>query len=131
MIRKKWMRVAIPIISIIIALLIASIIIIWIGEGTFADRIKFLIEAYTELIKGAFGNKTAIMNTIIKMTPLILTGLAVGFGFRAGVFNIGAEGQMAMGALTASIFAVNASALPMVIAIPMTIIVGMLAGAVW
>ena len=104
MIKKKWMRIAIPIISIIISLLIASIIIIWIGEGSFAERIDFLVEAYTELIKGAFGNKTAMMNTIIKMTPLILTGLAVGFGFRAGVFNIGAEGQMAMGALPKDTF---------------------------
>ncbi|MDN5360291.1 MAG: ral nucleoside transport system permease protein [Thermotogaceae bacterium] len=129
--KKQWMRVAIPIISIIISLLIASIIIIWIGEGSFTDRIDFLVEAYTQLIKGAFGNKTAVMNTIIKMTPLILTGLAVGFGFRAGVFNIGAEGQMAMGALTATIFAVNAASLPSFIAIPLTMIVGMLAGAVW
>jgi len=129
--KKSWIRVLIPIVSVLIALLIASIIIIWVGEGSFMERLQFLVTAYSEMIKGAFGSVSAFMNTIIKMSPIILTGLAVGFVFRAGVFNIGAEGQMAMGALTASIFAVNASALPMVIAIPMTIIVGMLAGAVW
>ncbi len=128
---RKWMRIAIPIISIIIALLIASIIILWIGEGSIGERFAFLGNAYSEMIKGAFGSQTAIMNTIIKMTPLILTGLAVGFGFRAGVFNIGAEGQMAMGALVASIFAVNASSLPAFIAIPLTMLVGMLAGGIW
>jgi len=128
---KRVRSFIIPIVSVLISLLIASIIIIAIGKGNFFDRLGFLGTAYSELINGAFGSSSALMNTIIKMTPLILTGLAVGFGFRAGVFNIGAEGQMAMGALTATIFAVNASPLPAIITIPLTMLVGMLAGAVW
>ncbi|HPE69337.1 MAG TPA: ABC transporter permease [Thermotogota bacterium] len=124
-------RVLIPIVSVFISLLVASVIILWIGEGGFGERFVFLGDAYRAMLKGAFGDTAAWMDTIIKMTPLILTGLAVGFGFRAGVFNIGAEGQMAMGALTATLFAVNASSFPAFIAIPLTVIVGMLAGSVW
>jgi len=128
---NKWIKILIPIVSVFIALLVASIIILIIGEGDLGQRFVFLGTAYSEMIRGAFGSSSALMNTIIKMTPLILTGLAVGFGFRAGVFNIGAEGQMTMGALAATIFAVNATQLPSFIAIPFTIIVGMLAGGIW
>ncbi len=128
---SKWIKVLIPIVSVFIALLVASIIILIIGEGDLGQRFNFLVNAYSEMIRGAFGSSSALMNTVIKMTPLILTGLAVGFGFRAGVFNIGAEGQMTMGALISTIFAVNATQLPSFIAIPFTIIIGMLAGGIW
>ncbi len=113
----------VPIVSVVVALLIASVIIIMIGKSP--------IEAYTILLKGAFGSSSAIANTIVKTTPLILTGLAVGFGFRAGVFNIGAEGQMVMGALMATLVAINLGSVPPFIAITITLLVGMLAGAGW
>jgi len=103
------------------ALLISSVVILLIGQDP--------IVAYAALFKGAFGSKLAIASVIIKTTPLILTGLAVGFGFRAGLFNIGAEGQMVMGAMIATAFAINVAWMPAVLAIPLTMVVGMAAGA--
>ena len=113
----------VPIAAVILALMIASIVILLIGKNP--------VVAYEALIKGAFGGRQAIADTIIKTTPLILTGLAVGFGFRAGVFNIGAEGQMIMGALIATVVGINLGGVPPVIAIPVTMLIGMLAGAGW
>ncbi|ONN27861.1 sugar ABC transporter permease [Thermosipho affectus] len=118
---KKVSAILIPIISVLIALLISTIIILLIGKNP--------LVAYSALIRGSFGSKQAIADTIIKTTPLILTGLAVGFGFRAGVFNIGAEGQMVMGALIAATFAGNFGLLPPIISIPLTILIAMLVGA--
>jgi simple sugar transport system permease protein len=119
----KIYALLVPIVSVLIALLIASIIIIMIGKNP--------ITAYAIMLDGAFGSQEAIADTIMKMTPLILTGLAVGFGFRAGVFNIGAEGQMTMGALIGAVVAMNIGGIPSVIAIPLSILAGMLAGAFW
>ncbi|MCB1223514.1 MAG: ABC transporter permease, partial [Mesotoga sp.] len=119
----KIYALLVPIVSVLIALLIASIIIIMIGKNP--------VTAYAIMLDGAFGSQEAIADTIMKMTPLILTGLAVGFGFRAGVFNIGAEGQMTMGALIGAVVAMNIGGIPSVIAIPLSILAGMLAGAFW
>jgi len=118
--QKVW-SFLVPILSIIVALIIASFVILMIGKNP--------ITAYAALIRGALGSKMAIASTIVKTTPLILTGLAVGFGFRAGLFNIGAEGQMIMGAMAATAFAINVGWMPAVLAIPLTMLVGMLAGA--
>ncbi|MCD6545976.1 MAG: ABC transporter permease [Thermotogae bacterium] len=115
--------IIIPIMAVIIALLIASIVILSIGKNP--------LIAYYEMLKGAFGSSQDFINTIVKTTPLILTGLAVGFGFRAGVFNIGAEGQMSMGALFATIIGMSLGGFPPYIAIPLTMLSGMLMGAIW
>ncbi len=121
---KKIIRSAsIPILSVLIALLIAAIIIILIGKNP--------VEAYKALLNGAFGSKQAIIDTLIKTTPLVLTGLAVGFGFRAGVFNIGAEGQMVMGALIGATFASKIGFLPPVVALPLVMVIAVLVGAGW
>lgn len=87
--------------------------------------------AYKAMIEGAFGNIQALADTVIKTTPLILTGLAVGFGFRAGLFNIGAEGQMIMGGILATVVGMHMRGIPPLLAIPLTMIAGMLGGAVW
>ena len=120
---RKIYSFLIPVVSVLIALLIASVIIVLIGKNP--------ITAYGIMFRGAFGGWEQLANTIVKMTPLIFTGLAVGFGFRAGVFNIGAEGQMAMGALAGAVIAMNMGGVPSVISIPMSVLGGMLAGAIW
>ncbi len=121
--RMRFWAFVVPVVSVVIALLIASVIIILIGKNP--------IEAYAVMIKGAFGSKAALANTVIKTTPLILTGLAVGFGFRAGVFNIGAEGQMTMGAIMATVVAINLGSFPPFMAISLTLLTGALVGAGW
>ncbi|MDK2785949.1 MAG: ral nucleoside transport system permease protein [Thermotoga sp.] len=113
----------VPFFSVVIALLIAAVVIVLIGQNP--------VIAYKAMIEGAFGDLQALADTIIKTTPLILTGLAVGFGFRAGIFNIGAEGQMIMGAILATVVGMNMRGVPPSLAIPLTMIAGMLGGAVW
>ncbi|MEA2065602.1 MAG: ABC transporter permease [Thermotogota bacterium] len=121
--KNKLYPFLVPLVSVLIALAIASIVIILIGKNP--------IYAYRVMVVGAFGGAEQLANTIVKMTPLVLTGLAVGFGFRAGIFNIGAEGQMAMGALIGSMIAMNVGFLPPFLSIPLALIFGMLAGAIW
>jgi len=119
----NWMPLLVPVISVLFALIIAGIIIVLIGKNPFM--------AYGKMLEGAFGSKTAWASNITKMTSLVLTGLAVGFGFRAGVFNIGAEGQMSVGAMFAVMVGINLGNVSPVIAIPLTILAGMLGGAFW
>ncbi|MFQ5793899.1 MAG: ABC transporter permease [Candidatus Bipolaricaulia bacterium] len=86
-------------------------------------------EAYLALFQGAFGDRYAITTTLADATPLILTGLTFAIGVRAGLFNIGAQGQMLVGAaaaVSASLFT-----LPPGIHILVALAFGMIAGAVW
>lgn len=62
------------------------------------------VEAYTVMWKGAFSKPSYLAYIVIRSTPLILTGLSVAFAFRTGLFNIGAEGQFIIGALSAAYF---------------------------
>jgi simple sugar transport system permease protein len=97
------------------------------------------VHAYQDLICGGLGigctsNVTAlyqISETIAAATPLILTGLAVAIAFRAGLFNIGAEGQFIMGIIMATVLGLKFSTWPAFILLPMVLIGGTLAGALW
>lgn len=108
-------------ISIGIALAIGAIIIVILGENPF--------EAYAELFRGAFRNKVTIANTISKAAPLIFTGLSVAISVKAGMLNIGAEGQLYLGAMAAALTALYLGHLPPVISIPLSILAGFLGGA--
>lgn len=83
-----------PVIAVLIAFLIGAFIILATGNDPVA--------AYAALLTGAFGSPAALGRTLVNTTPLIFTGLAVAFAFRAGLFNIGGEGQLYIGAITAA-----------------------------
>lgn len=88
--------------------------------------------AFTALAQGAFGDRLAIENTLVRMGPLVLIGLGVSFAFRCGVWNIGGEGQLYAGALAATALATRAA--PEVSAwllVPALLAGGALAGALW
>lgn len=88
--------------------------------------------ALRALILGAFGSWYAFgSGTLVRSTPLILTGLAVALAFRAGVFNIGAEGQFLVGAAAAAAIALSGGSLPAVVLITTLLIAGAVAGAFW
>ncbi|MEZ5238038.1 MAG: hypothetical protein R2716_03485 [Microthrixaceae bacterium] len=59
-------------------------------------------EAYPALLQGAVGSPAAVSESLLRATPLVLAGLAVAFAFKAALFNIGANGQMVIGALAAA-----------------------------
>lgn len=85
------------------------------------------------LVSGSLGNSTAIFSiTLVRAVPLILTGLAVALAFRAGIWNIGAEGQLYAGAVAGVAVALAApDSTPQWILVPLILAVGGLAGAAW
>ncbi|MBM7614053.1 ABC transporter permease [Alkaliphilus hydrothermalis] len=113
----------IPIGAIILGLLVGAVIMLAIGANP--------IEAYKALFIGAFGDMNKFANTLARSTPLIFTGLAVAFAFRCGLFNIGVEGQLYVGALAAAFVGGNLTGLPKIIHLPLTILAGMAAGGLW
>lgn len=88
------------------------------------------IDAFTALFDGIFSRPKYISNTIIKATPIILTGLSVAFAFKTGLFNIGAEGQYIMGTVAATVVGIKLN-LPAVLEIPVVILAGVVAGALY
>lgn len=88
------------------------------------------IHAYSTLLQGVFGKPKYIAWTLIKATPLILTGLSVAFAFRTGLFNIGAEGQFMIGALTAAVVGYLVH-LPAILHIPLVLISAAIAAGLW
>jgi simple sugar transport system permease protein len=85
--------------------------------------------AYRALVVGSIGSFDAVVNTFVNATPLVLGGLAVAVGFKAGLFNIGAQGQFLMGVLGAVAVGVALNGQPTIVALPLAIIAGTLAGA--
>lgn len=116
-------QVLVPIGAIILALLVGAVLLIVLG----ADP----IEAYLALFEGAFGSTNAIADTLVRATPLLFVGVGICIAFRGGVINIGGEGQLIMGALAATVFALNAEGLPGWLIIIVALILGFLGGAVW
>lgn len=110
--------------------------VISVGLGLFAGAIIMLIsghnplEGYRALWNGAFGDMYTLGETVRRTTPYILTGLAVAFAFRTGLFNIGAEGQVIVGWL-AAVWVGLAIDAPMYIHLPLALIAAAVAGAVW
>ncbi|MGC8667240.1 MAG: ABC transporter permease [Chthonomonadales bacterium] len=87
--------------------------------------------AFTAMVYGAFGDQNGVLRTLAKATPLLFTGLAVAVGLRAGVFNIGAEGQLVVGALASAWVGYAVPGLPTFVHLPLALMAGVLAGAAW
>jgi general nucleoside transport system permease protein len=121
----------VPTLSILLALLVASILIIASGLIGAEKKLNLLLPlvAYRSLLVGAFGSLKGMANMIVAAAPLMLTGLAVGVGLKAGLFNIGAKGQVLLGGFTAALVGVLVADAPPVIAIPAAMLGGILAGA--
>lgn len=115
----------IPILAVISALIVGAVIIV------LTDGFGAVLPAYTALFQGAFVGWNSISETLLAATPLILAGLAVAVGFQAGLFNIGAEGQMTIGGLTAVIVGFSLEGLPIFVHLPLAVIAGFLGGALW
>ncbi|MBE0636490.1 ABC transporter permease [Candidatus Bipolaricaulota bacterium] len=89
------------------------------------------MEALSELFNGAFGNKHAIANTLVKACPLLFVALGICVSFRAGVFNIGGEGQLVTGALAAAAVAFAIPGWPTWLILVLSLAAGTMAGAIW
>lgn len=91
-------------ITLVLALGIGAIFILAIGENP--------IEAYGALVKGAFGTKLGFGNTLANFTPLLLTSTAFAVAAAAGAFNVGVEGEVILGGITAAYIGINWGFLP-------------------
>lgn len=86
--------------------------------------------AYRALFRGSLGSVNSLSESLFASTPLLLAGLSVALGFRAGLFNIGAQGQMLMGGLAATYVGIYVS-LPGILHIPLTLLAGFAGGMIW
>ncbi len=119
-----WLRGAtVPVLSIVVALVIAGAILVLTG----ADPIR----VYSALIEGAFLRPDALFDTLIKMAPYLLLGMAVSLSFMGGLFNVGAEGQFFVGALASTYIGYSLKGLPIFIHLPLALTAGFAAGALW
>lgn len=110
------------IIAIFLGFIVATIILAIAGYNPF--------EAFGALFSGMFSRPKYISNVIIKSTPIIMTGIALAFAFKTGLFNIGAEGQYITGTIVAVIVGYSFNLHP-ILQIPLVLLAGTLAGAVW
>jgi simple sugar transport system permease protein len=112
-----------PVLAVLLALLFGAIMLLMLGVNP--------LEAYAAMISGVFGSVSGVTQALVKATPLLLVGLGICIAFRASVINIGAEGQIILGALMGTWFSLTFDTLPGWLLIPATILVGFLAGAAW
>lgn len=159
--RGIWKTLQIPALAILTGLLLGAILIMatsftvydafkvsfWKGLGTAFTEVG---EAYLALITGSLGNPVEIVSallygdtldfrnainpileSLVQSTPYIFAGLACALGFRAGLFNIGVEGQLFIGAAAATFVGYSLTGLPPYIHMPLAFLAGALGGALW
>lgn len=114
-------RIAPPALAMVATFGVAALLAMIAGGNPFA--------VFGQIIKGAFGSKFALLETLNSATPLIFTGLAIAVAFRAKLWNIGAEAQLYAGAVLTVVLGTGALGLPAYLMLPLCGIVAMLAGA--
>jgi simple sugar transport system permease protein len=120
----EWLEaVLVRVAAVLAALLVCAVLLALQGHNPWA--------AYADMASGAFGSRFAIEQTLLKAIPLVLTTLGVTLTFTAGLWNIGAEGQLIIGALAASWLALNYGTLPALVLLPGMVLLGLLGGALW
>lgn len=114
----------VPVASFILSLMTGAVLLIFVGADPF--------ETYKAMFMGAFWGKYPISETMVKAIPIMLCGLAVSIAFRMLFWNIGAEGQLALGGIAAAWVALFwADKMPAPMVLPAMTVAGFLAGALW
>ncbi len=121
--QRIWKAGSVPLFSVFLAALIGAMLLWLSGSNPFT--------AYWSLLRGALGSTEAIGRTLEKATPLVFSGLAVAFAFKAGLFNIGGQGQLLIGGIVAAYLGFAIDGLPFIIHMPLALLGGSLAGALW
>ena len=159
--KSLWSSISIPLLAILTGLLVGAVLIAVtsttvyaafgesIGKGLLT-ALREIGTAYKALFTGALGDPVRIINalklgdakeirsalnpaleSLVQSTPYIFTGLAVAVGFRSGLFNIGVEGQLFMGAAAATYVGYAVTGLPAYIHMPLALLAGAAGGALW
>jgi general nucleoside transport system permease protein len=122
----RWLQAALTLAAIVVALVIGAVILAFVGGDP--------VRAYVHIFDAAFGDIGVISDTLVKATPLILTGLACALAFRMRLWNIGAEGQFLLGAWGAGavvLIPILPAGTPAIVLIPAMMVAGALAGGAW
>jgi len=122
----RWLSPSLTIGAVVVALILSGIILAIVG----ADPIR----VYVHILRSSFGSVGVISDTLVKATPLILTGLACALAFRMRLWNIGAEGQLLLGAWAASavvLLPILPAGTPGFVVLPVMLVAGFLGGAFW
>lgn len=123
----QWVRLFnafLPLLAVASALLVGAIILLLLDTNP--------LEAYKVLLSGGFTSKNGLADTLVKATPLLLVALGIVIAFRANVINIGAEGQLIVGALLTTFLALQlGEAVPGFLVIIICLLGGSLMGAIW
>ncbi|WP_440897680.1 ABC transporter permease [Amphibacillus sp. Q70] len=117
---KQFSRSLFP---IILALIIGYFIILFSGFNP--------NEAYLQLIRGSLSSSSQILNTLFAATPILLTGLATTISFKAGLYNMGAEGQLYLGGFAAAYVGFTLQGLSPLIHIILALLAGIVVGALF
>lgn len=121
--RRRIATVGAPVGAVVLALILGAGLIIAAGGNP--------LSAYGALLDGAFGNSLAFGEVLAQATPLIIIGLGLALAFRGGVWNIGAEGQLFVGALTGGAVAVELPISSGAVLMAAALVAGIVGGAVW
>ncbi|HPD78816.1 MAG TPA: ABC transporter permease [Spirochaetota bacterium] len=109
--------------AVVLALVTGSFFIMILGHNP--------ISVYISMIDGAFGTGYRLLETLRKSVPLIITSIGISLAFRLKFWNIGAEGQIMMGAMGAAFIALNFPQLPAIILLPLMAFTAMISGGIW
>lgn len=120
---NRTLEALLPLIAVPLAMLIGAIMLLFLRVNP--------ITAFGALFEGAFGSVSAITQTLVKATPLLLVGLGICIAFRGGVINIGGEGQLLVGALGASAIALSLPEMSRLTLLPLAMVGGAVAGGIW
>jgi len=118
-----WLGPLTPILATLAALIVGAVMLVALGANP--------LQAYAALLDGAVGSVNSLADTIVKATPLLFVGVGICISFRGGVINIGGEGQLVVGALAATVASLALSGWPGWAIIPLALLFGFLAGAIW
>jgi general nucleoside transport system permease protein len=117
------LRVAAPVVAVVLALAAGAIFILAIGEDP--------LSIYALMARETLGTGYGLGQTLFKATPLLFAGMAVALGFRAGLFNIGVEGQLYLGGFAAALVGAALPSSPPAVALPLALAAAAAAGAAW
>ncbi len=159
--KSIWSTISIPILAIVTGLILGAVLIAVTSEGVYSafgesfgsglkEAWREVVIAYQALFSGSIGDPARILaalragdplaireavnpflESLVQATPYIFAGLAVALGFRAGLFNIGVEGQLFIGAACATFVGYAVTGLPVYIHMPLALLAGALGGALW
>ncbi|HEU0002806.1 MAG TPA: ABC transporter permease [Ktedonobacteraceae bacterium] len=120
-----------PVLAVVLAIIAGAVVILITWPNKTLDPFSNVLSAYGSLFSGSFGTPVSISNTLVRVSPLIFATLSVAIAFRAGLFNIGAAGQMTAGAMAADIIGLTYIHWPGWLLVPVMVIASILAGALW